>query len=226
MKDAIVFSLGGSLIVPDQIDTQFLKDFHDLIHRHLDNFKQIIIVAGGGKTARNYQHAASTITSLDPEDIDWIGIHASHLNAHLVKTILKDHVDPHLIISEDRLTKRDAKILIAGGFTPGNSTDLVAVKCAQAYNIKTVINLSNIDFVYDLDPRQFKNAKPLKKINWKDFQKLVGDKWVPGANVPFDPIATKLAKELLLNVVIMNGNNLANLEAYLGGKKFQGTVIS
>jgi len=226
MKPAIIFSLGGSLIVPDQIDIQFLKKFNKLIHSYLETFEQIIIVTGGGKTARNYQNAASEIGDIAPEDLDWLGIHASHLNAHLVKTIMKEHADEHLIISEDRLTDRKAKIVVAGGFTPGNSTDLVAVKCAEAYGIKTVINLSNIDYVYDLDPRKFDHAKPLKKVNWKDFQGIVGDKWIPGANVPFDPIATKLAKKLLLSVVIMKGSNLKNLENYLDGKEFEGTVVS
>ena len=226
MKDSIIFSLGGSIVVPDAIDVKFLTGFKNLIHKHLDNYKQFIIVVGGGETARKYQKAAGLVGEVTPEDVDWLGIHSTHLNAHLIRTILKDHSDPRIIISEDRLTERKAKIVVAGGFTPGNSTDLVATKCAQAYGMKTIVNLSNINYVYDRDPAKFDNAKPLKTVNWHDFRAIVGDKWVPGSHLPFDPVASKLAAELLLSVVVMNGTNLDNLDAYLSGEKFEGTVIS
>lgn len=226
MKDSIVFSLGGSIIVPDAVDVQFLIGFKKLIHQHIDDYKQFIIVVGGGETARKYQKAAGLVGEITPEDVDWLGIHSTHLNAHLMRTILKEHSDPRIIISEDRLTVRNAKIVMAAGFTPGNSTDLVATKCAEAYGIKTVVNLSNISHVYDLDPAKYDDAKPLDKVNWKTFQKIVGDKWVPGSHLPFDPVASKLATKLGLEVVVMNGTNLDNLDAYLSGKKFEGTVIS
>jgi uridylate kinase len=91
--------------------------------------------------------------------------------------------------------------------------------------VKNVVNLSNIDYVYNKDPKKFKNAKKIKEISWADFRKIVGDKWDPGLNVPFDPIASKIAQEAQMEVVIMNGKKLKNLENYLEGKKFTGTVI-
>ncbi|NCQ16417.1 UMP kinase, partial [Candidatus Falkowbacteria bacterium] len=47
----------------------------------------------------------------------------------------------------------------------------------------------------------------------------------PSLNAPFDPIAAKKAQELGLEVVIMNGKNIANLKNCLAGKKFKGTVV-
>ena len=58
-----------------------------------------------------------------------------------------------------------------------------------------------------------------------DYRNMVGDKWDPGMNVPFDPIASKVANESNMEVAIMNGKKLDNLENYLNGKEFRGTVI-
>ena len=44
-------------------------------------------------------------------------------------------------------------------------------------------------------------------------------------NAPFDPIASKMAEEEKMEVAIMNGRNLKNLEDYLEGKRFKGTSI-
>ncbi len=45
-------------------------------------------------------------------------------------------------------------------------------------------------------------------------------------NKPFDPIVSREAEKLEIEVAILNGKKLRNLENYLGEKKFAGTVIS
>ncbi len=117
-----------------------------------------------------------------------------------------------IIRDPNKLIKTKKPIIIGGGYTPGNSSDLVATIIAKKYNIKNIINLSNIDYVYDKDPNKYKNAKIIKKINWGDFRKIVGNKWSPRLNSPFDPIASRECDKLEINVVIMNGKNINNLE--------------
>jgi uridylate kinase len=226
MKESVIFSLGGSLIVPDQIDADFLGQFKTMIEDRLEAFEQFVIVAGGGKTARRYQDAARAINGPEDEDLDWLGIHSSRLNGHLLRTMFKKHADPEMITTPERMTPREAKILIGAGYRPGNSTDYVATLFAKAYGIKTVVNLSNISHVYDKDPNEHKDAKPLKNMSWSELQALVGTEWTPGANAPFDPIATKLASELGLRVVVMKGGDLENLGNFLDGKDYEGTEIA
>ena len=225
-KESIIFSLGGSLIVPDKIDAKFLAGFREVILKHLRKYKQVIIVAGGGKTARRYQEAARQISGIDVEDLDWIGIHSSRLNGHLMRTIFKDHAYAHMIFDPKKMTTKKSKIIIGAGYKPGNSTDYVATLFAKAYKVKTVVNLSNIDYVYDKDPYKFEDAQPQKHMHWKDFKKMVGTEWTPGANTPFDPVATKLSAKLGLKVIVMKGSNLNNLDKFLQGKNYKGTEIS
>ncbi|MEX0616451.1 MAG: UMP kinase [Candidatus Woykebacteria bacterium] len=223
----IVISLGGSLIIPNGgVDHLFLKRFRASIISKIEEGKRFIIVAGGGAICRHYQKAAQDVGPLNPEDVDWIGVHVTHLNAHLLRTIFRDYAHLKVVTHYTEKEEFDEPLLIAAGWKPGHSTDFDAVRQAKLYEADTVINLSNIPYVYDSDPNKNEGAKPLQEISWASFRKLVGDTWDPGANHPFDPIAAKEAEKLKLRVVVMDGKNLGNFENFLSGKKFEGTVIS
>jgi len=225
MNEFVIISLGGSIIIPEEIDVQFLKKFRSLILRQVKKGQRFIIIVGGGKTCRKYQNAAKEITKATRQDLDWIGIHTTRLNAHLLRTIFREIAHPAVIRHYNEKIRAKEKVIIAAGWKPGHSTDYDATMWAKNFKSQTVLNLSNIDYVYDKDPAVHKDAKRLEQISWKDFRKLVGNKWVSGLNSPFDPVASREAQKLGLKVVIMNGRNLANLESFLNGKKFKGTII-
>lgn len=226
----IVVSLGGSLIVPDEIDWGFVRNFKKIIKKQITKGSRFIIITGGGKLARRYQDAAVNVTKkLTDDDRDWLGIHATRMNAHFIRTIFR--ADAHPVINKNPNDLEDffnfkENILVAAGWRPGFSTDYDAVVLGEYFGVKKIINMSNIDYVCDKDPRKFPDAKKLKNISWADFRKMVGDKWDPGMNAPFDPIASKLADKAEMEVVILNGKKLKNMENCLEGKKFNGTVIS
>ena len=221
-----IISIGGSLIVPAQgINWQFLKKLRSLILNKIKLGFKFYLIAGGGITARNYAAAASRVVKINPEDLDWLGIHATRLNAHLLRTIFQNQPNPGIIKDPTIRIKSAKKIVVASGWKPGWSTDYVAVKLAQKYGIKTIINLSNIDYVYDKDPKKYKTAKIKTGMSWPEFRKLVGNKWSPGLNAPFDPVAARQSEKLGLAVIIMDGRNMENLNDYFQDKKFKGTVI-
>lgn len=228
MEPPIVISVGGSLIVPNGgIDTDFLTKFNSLIRNEVKRGKRFLLVAGGGRIARHYRDAAKgVIGEVADVDLDWLAIHTTRLNAHLLRTIFQDIANPRIIENYDhRLEDWKEPIAIGAGWKPGWSTDYDAVILARDFGAKIIINMSNIDSVYDRDPAKFKDAKPLKEITWEAMEKLVGDKWSPGFNAPFDPIATQLAKQLQLTVVIANGNDLINIQRIINQETFNGTVI-
>jgi uridylate kinase len=225
MTKIYVISLGGSLVVPNEINIKFLSLFKNIIEKKIKENKKFIIIVGGGKTARNYQNAAKALTKVSNEDLDWLGIHATRINAHLLLTIFRKYAHFRIIKNPKEKISFKEKILIAAGWKPGFSTDYDAVLLAKTYNSNTIINLTNVDYVYDKDPKKFKSAKPFKEISWKDYLKLIEQKWIPGMSAPFDPIASKLAQKFKFKVVILNGRKLKNLENYLANKTFKGTII-
>lgn len=227
--DKIVMSIGGSLIVPNGgIDTQFLKKLNDFIRKQLASHpdRQFFLVIGGGGTARHYRDAGKeVIGKLTSEDLDWLGIHSTRLNAHLIRTIFHDIAHPHIIEHYEIIRKAVEPVVVASGWKPGWSTDFDAVMLCEDYDVRTILNLSNIEKVYTTDPNKDPEAKPIDAMTWEEFRQLVGDDWKPGMNAPFDPIASRKAQELGVKVLVLNGNNFENVEHALDGKEFVGTTI-
>ena len=222
----VVISLGGSIIAPGEVDAKFVNSFKKLIEDFVKRGYEFILVTGGGVVARKYQKALKNITGTGKNDLDWIGIYSTRLNAQLLRLALQKHAHKEVIIDPEKVKSNiQDKVIIGAGWKPGWSTDYVSVKLAVKFRAKTVINLSNIDYIYTKDPRKFKDAKKIKEISWNDFKKLVGGKWTPGANLPFDPIASKLAARQKIQVVVMNGRKIENLKSFLAEKPFRGSVI-
>ena len=223
----IVISLGGSIISPKvgEININLLKNFRKLILKFLKKRFKFIIIVGGGKTCRLYQSAASKIVKLPAEDRDWLGIHTTRLNAHLLRTVFRKVAYPVILDEPKKPVKNNWQLLIAAGWRPGRSTDYIAVLLARRFKVKEIINAGDVPFVYNKDPDKYKTAKAFKKISWREFRKIVGSRWSPGLSTPFDPIAAKLAEKLKIRVFIIKGTEIKNFEKVLLGGKFQGTTI-
>lgn len=224
-----VLSVGGSIIAPDGVNTEFLKEFKKAVTDYLEENKsaELIFVCGGGAPARIYQSAYREIAgSGSPEMEDWLGIKATYLNAELMRAVFSDYVKCGVVTDPTGEIKTRGRVLVASGWKPGFSTDTDAVYLAKRFGAKTIINLSNIAKVYTDDPRKNPNAQPIDRITWKHFRQMVGYEWKPGLNAPFDPIASGLAEDAGLSVICADGRNTANTIAILKGEKFVGTTIS
>jgi uridylate kinase len=219
-----VLSLGGSLVCPKEIDVLFLKKFRNFILKWIKKRKKFVIFVGGGKAARKYQNAAKEF-KVENEELDWIGISATLLNAQLVKSIFGNFAFERVLTDPTKKIKTKKKIIVFGGWKPGRATDYDSVLAAKNFGAKRVINLSDVDFIYDKNPKKFKDAKPLEKISFDELFRIIGRKWTPGANIPFDPEAAKLAQKEKIKVIFLNGRNFKNLEKVFLGKKFKGTII-
>lgn len=222
-------------MAPNEIDLGFLKSFKHVLQKYIGNGPakspnsdrgalKFFVFVGGGKIARVYQKALLEFGAKN-NDRDWIGINITKLNAEVVKQLFSNLAFPKIITDPLKKIKTTKDIIIGAGYKPGWSTDYVSVLIAKTYGIKTIVNLTNIDYVYDKNPGQFPDAKPLKEVDWKNFERIVGDKWMPGLSMPFDPRASKLAGRLGIKVVIINGKNLERLEDFLNNKPFIGTTI-
>ena len=96
------------------------------------------------------------MTPLSQADLDWIGIHATRLNAQLLRNIFVGHAHPHIIKNPTIDIDADEPVIIAAGWKPGCSTDYDAVLVAKNQGAMRLVNLSNIDYVYDSDPKKIR----------------------------------------------------------------------
>ena len=222
-----IISVGGSIIIPKiGFDIPFLKKFKKLILDEIKKGEKFILVVGGGSTARSYQSALSKVTKPTHTDLDWMGIGGTVINAQFVRLMFGDMAHEDIVIKPIKKVPGEKSLVIAAGYQPGWSTDMDSVLLAKTYGAHEVINLSNIAYVYDKDPKKFKHAKKLEHVDWKTFRRdIVGTTWTPGKNVPFDPVASKEAEKLRLTVKILKGTDLGEVKKAIEGKKFRGTVV-
>ncbi|MDR2103875.1 MAG: UMP kinase [Treponema sp.] len=223
-----VISLGGSIVAPDGVDELFLTEFLSLIRNVLaeDEKRRFIFVVGGGGPARAWQRAYRKICGGgDDKNADWIGIMATRLNAQLIKALMGEWCVQDVVIDPTQVGAFTGRILVAAGWKPGFSSDYDAVLLAERFQAEQVLNLSNIEQVYTDDPKKNPDAKPISRISWADFRAMVGEEWIPGKNVPFDPVASRHAAKIGIQVICAAGRNLENLKNILRGEAFLGTTI-
>lgn len=221
----IVVALGGSIVHPDGIDTAFLKRFKTFVTPFLRRGMKFVFVVGGGALARRFQDAAHHVSRLTDDDKDWIGIHATRLNAHLLRTIFREVADPVIIDARGKLPKLTHPVTIAAGWRPGWSTDYVAMQLAADYGAPEAVIAGKPSHVYEKDPAKFPHAKRFDELGWHAYRKLVPSKWKPGLHAPVDPVAAALGARDGVRAIIVDGRDLPNFRALLNGKEFEGTII-
>lgn len=228
MSKITVISLGGSIIAPAGVDVELLSSYLSILKDFLnaDEERRLILVCGGGAPAREYQRAyRQIIANPSDEDQDWIGITATRLNAELIKRLFQAECPVEVVTDPTAVAVFPGRVLVAAGWKPGFSTDYDAVILAEKFQADTLINLSNIARVYSDDPKENPDAEPYDSISWSAFRELVGSRWKPGSNLPFDPIAARYAAGIGLRVIFASGKDIENLRKILAGEDFLGTRI-
>lgn len=225
----IVLSIGGSVIYPDAgINTHYLTRLNKLVRNLIkDKTVRVVLFTGGGHVAREYQYCAErVIGKVRNEDLNWLGVHSTRLNAHLMRTIFHDVAYPKVLARYDKVPSfGEHQVVICAAWLPGASTDFDMVNLAKVMKIKKVYSLINVAGIYTRDPKIFSDAQLVKSMNWADYREMIGDWWNPKRQVPFDPFASKLAEDQGLKVYFVEGKNLDNLQRALNNQDFVGTII-
>ena len=219
----IVISLGGSLIVPDKVDYRYLKKFRTLIKRLARNHK-IVIVTGGGKTARIYIEPLRK-AGFNNEVQSLLGIKTTKLNAMLVSNFLKANKLLPDSLKEIKNLLRKQNLVVSGsiGFKPNMTSDGDSADIARYFNAE-LINMTDVDGLFNKNPKKFKNAKFIPEISFNDFLKMVNKiKFKAGQHFVLDQSAARIIAKYKTKTVILKG--VDNLEKYIEGKNFKGTVI-
>ncbi|MBU3913793.1 MAG: UMP kinase [Nanoarchaeota archaeon] len=227
MKNVVVLSLGGSLIVPDDIDINFLENFRRVIRKHETRYK-FVIVCGGGSVARKY---ISALRKFGKSEFlqSMAGISITRVNARFLTYLFgKDANEgiPHNMRQVANLLKKN-DVVFCGAlrYADKETSDSTAAKLAKFFS-SDFINLTLVSGLYTQNPLQFKDAKFIPEIKWKDFRKRANKiKYKPGQHFVLDQDASEIIMNHKIKTYIL-GKNLKNLDNLLSGKKFKGTTIS
>lgn len=203
-KKLKIISLGGSTLFNGDFafNDVFILKFKSVL-RSLKGMKFIIVV-GGGKTSRFYVDELKKLDrkydlSLTEKDYDFIGIAATHINALFLSKVFDGLVFDTVDEFDEKLVKRfmasDKPILFVYGKKPGRTSDYDATEFAVRMKQKQILNITNIDYVYDRDPTKYKNAQPIKELSWNAYFKIIGHRTESSGHYPFDPKASELCRK-------------------------------
>lgn len=225
-----VIRLGGSLISVEAgvVNEPYLRAFRDLLVReHERTGAHFAVICGGGKLCRSYQTAARNLNpDLEQLEEDWVGIFTNNLHAQVVRAIFPKELT-HAAVITDLVGAQgvDSPFVIVGAEAPGHSSNYDAVEIARYLEADSIVNLSNVEFIYDSDPRTNPEAQKYESVSWSEYLGFIPAEWVPGLSTPFDPVSSRRAQELGLEVVFMKGDDLENFERYLTTGEFTGSII-
>jgi uridylate kinase len=225
-KQVIVLSLGGSLIIPNEIDLSYLLKLKKVLLKNSKKYK-FVIVCGGGSIARTYISALKK-AKISETLQSYSGISATRSNARFMNYLFNKDAKYGIPSTTETLEKylKKQNIVFCGAleYKPNQTSDSTTATLAKHF--KTVfINLTNIAGLYDKNPVEYKDAKFIPKITWKEFLQMANKiKYSPGQHFVLDQKAAKIICQNKIPTYIM-GNNPKQLNNFLNNKSFTGTII-
>ncbi len=223
--EKVVVSIGGSILIPGKDDSEYIKQLSELV-KDVCQKVQLVIVCGGGKTARYYANTGRELGGNDYQ-LDILGIGATRLNAQLLALSLGMMEDTVPVTAEDAATRsRPGHVVVMGGTVPGHTTDAVATMVAKELGADRVVNATSVDAVYSADPREFPDAKRFDTMTIEELGEVVYKDHSASKSSVFDPLGVKLAKENKIDLYMVDGRNLEELGHAILGEKTKGTFVN
>ncbi len=225
-KEVIVISLGGSKIIDNSINTNYLKSFKKLILKYIKKYN-FIIVCGGGNLARDYISAIKKIKGT--EDFQsYVGINATRANARFVSYFFGYNptfgIPRTFKTLKKYLKKRGIVFCGALEYKKNQTTDSTAARIAKKFNTN-FINVTNVSGLYSKDPRKSPKSKLIKEISFKEFEKKANTmKFSAGQHFVLDQKAAKIIRRNKIKTFILE--DVKELEKVLLKKEFVGTIIN
>lgn len=213
-----VLKIGGSVVLQG-------PDFIESISSVVRGLKRMPlgIVVGGGKTNQTYVDIARPL-GLSEFYLDLIGINASRLNALLLSTCLdlSSHIPDSVEEAADLMQYGN---VVMGGTVPGHTTNAVASLLAEATGAR-LVNATNVDGIYDKDPRKFRNAKKFSKLSHAQLVAMAAeqDQRKARSHFVFDLLAAKILARSKIEAHVIKGEP-KQIKAACLGKRHSGTVI-
>ena len=216
------------------IDTEFIKDLAQEIHKVVSKTKvQIVIVVGGGNFLRGAALSENQKT-IERATADYMGMMATIINGMALVDVLEYFKQPARLqtrlqinsVAEPYIRRRAIRhlekgrvVIVAGGTgNPYVTTDTAAVSAALELDCELVLKATKVDGVYTSDPKKNKRAKKLENVSYLD---VVNN---PKIKV-MDNAAISLAMDHKLPIIVFDLLGKNNISRIVEGKKI-GTRIS
>lgn len=211
------------------IDSAAINQIADDIQEAAKLGVQIGLVIGGGNFIRGVAQAAK---GMDRASSDYMGMLATVINSMAMQDALEKRdlatrvqsaiamaaiAEPYIRRRAIRhLEKGRIVIFAAGTGNPYFTTDTAASLRAMEINADVIMKATNVDGIYDKDPKQHKDAEFFPELTYMDVLKR-------GLQV-MDSTAISLCMDNKLPIITFNLNKPGNIARVVRGEKI-GTIV-
>ena len=234
MNKNIVIKIGGSLLFSEgkTINSKRITEFCNIVKNNKE-YDSIVIVCGGGIVAREYIDVIRDFTQNEAL-CDLIGIDISRINSLLIISNLKEFAYPQVpkSIEELSIAILTHKIVVMGGLQPGQSTTSVAIEVAEYIYANKLIILTDVEGIFDKDPKLFKDAKLIKNLSYDKLREIIlqssgAKQAAAGEYRIFDAVSLQILKRSKITVMVISGKKLIQFKKFWNNEKeIIGTTIS
>lgn len=213
--------LGGHVIYEgSELAVERLRSYASILKKMYWMGHGLSVVVGGGPPARVFIEAARKL-GCSESLCDELGIHVSRLNALLLISLLRETAYPQVPVSYDRAKEALAseRIVVCGGFQPGQSTVAVAAIMAELMVADLLVVATDVDGVYTADPKEHIDAVKLTRLTYRDLERMMaGSRAEAGTFKLFDLVAIKVLERARIPAVVVDGRDPAVLLRILEGE--------
>ena len=224
-KRVLVKVSGEGLMGPNEfgLHNQTVAKLARDVKAVVDSGRQICIVIGGGNIFRGVSGAA---TGMDRTTADYMGMMATIINALAVQSALEGAGVPTRVqsaiamaqVCESYIRRRAVRHMekgrvvdfAAGTGNPFFTTDTAAALRAAEMNCDALMKATQVDGVYDADPKKNKAAKRYDRLT---FDKVIADDLKV-----MDTAAIALARENNLPIIVFDMHTENAIARVLNGE--------
>ena len=210
-----VLKIGGSLLFDSdhKLDLDQFKQFAQVVRQLKDEGNDLVLIVGGGVLAKKLVEKGKNLGA-NRDALDQWGIAATWVCAQLMIAALEGEAYSTPIMTEDQLIalKDSDKLLVLGGLHPKQSTNAVAARVAELTETKVLVNVTDVDGVYDSDPKTSPDAKLRAEITLNELREIVSTLAnEPGAYPLFDQKALDIIERAGVEIWFVNGKRHQNV---------------
>ena len=228
----VLLKMSGEALAGDRgygLDVRVVNKIAQEIKEVMALGTRLGIVVGGGNIFRG---VAASARGMDRIQADYLGMLATLFNAVAIRETLLGFKVPAVVLSSlpipalaetyypqvGRAALDQGKVLLlaAGTGNPYFTTDTAAALRAAELGAQVILKATQVDGVYDDDPR----INPQAKL----YQEMDYDRYLQGRLEVMDATAVSLARENRIPIIVFNGMIKGNLKKIISGAKV-GTII-
>ncbi|RJQ33392.1 MAG: UMP kinase [Actinobacteria bacterium] len=228
----VLLKLSGEALLNKQgygIDTETLDNISNQVKELHTLGTEIAIVVGGGNIFRG---VAASAKGMDRATADYIGMLATVMNALALQDSLEnkgiftrvmsaismhDIAEPYIRRRAIRHMEKGRIVIFAAGTgNPYFSTDTAAALRALEIGSEVILKATQVDGVYDSDPKKNPGAKKFNELKYIDVLSK-------GLKV-MDATATSLCMDNNIPIIVFNLGVNGNIKKAASGQKI-GTIV-